>query len=233
MTPSVEVVVPYLGGCPHRARALEWCRLRYGGPVTIAGGEPPWSKAKVAMPAIERSRAEVVVCADADVWCDGLQDAIEAVQDGAPYAIPHTLVHRLSKAGTAEVLAGADWREQPLDQPPYVGIEGGGYIVARRETLLEVPLDPRFVGWGQEDHSWGMALFTLLGTPWRGNADLVHLWHPPQDRMTRKYGSIEGRVLWRRYVQARRDKSQMRALLEESRDAYPTTQPKSVAGSAL
>lgn len=229
----VEVVVPFLGGCPHRDRAWSWCERRYEWPVTLASGGSPWCKARAVMPAIERSCADVVVVADADVWCEGLGEAVDAVADGAPWALPHTLVRRLTEDGTAAVLAGADWRSQPLEQSPYSGMLGGGYVVARRETLLDVPLDPRFVGWGQEDHSWGMALSTLLGELWRGRADLVHLWHPPQQRMTRKYGSAEGRALWRRYSYARFDRNDMRALIGEIHDADAASESQSVAGPGL
>lgn len=172
------------------------------------------------MPAVAGCDADaIVVVADADVWSDGLQAAIQAVEDGAPWAMPHGLVHRLTEDGTAAVFAGADWRSQPTCQKPYPGIPGGGVVVARRETLLDVPLDPRFVGWGQEDESWAMALTTLAGAPWRGNADLVHWWHPPQERLCRRRGSVDGWKLRRRYIRARHDTAAMRQLLEEAKDA--------------
>lgn len=214
---SVEVVIPYAGGCPHRARALEWARGRWPWPVTIAPGPVPWCKAAAVMPAVERSCADVVVVADADVWCDEIERAVRIVQSGTCWAIPHWTVHRLTEQATAEVLAGAAWQDQPLTERAYRGVEGGGIIVARRETLLDVPLDARFVGWGQEDETWAMALRALHGPAWRGSAPLIHLWHPPQDRLTRRRGSRESWQLRLRYVAARRDPVAMRALIEEGR----------------
>jgi hypothetical protein len=227
MPGAVEVVVPLrTNGCPHREAAFRFCRERYTYPVVVvAPGGEPWIKAAAVMPAIEHSRAEVIVLADADVWCDGLDQAVAAVQDGAGWAIPHLDVVRLTEAGTAACVAGEPWQSLPTVQRPYRGIEGGGYLVALRETFLTIPLDPRFVGWGQEDHSHGIALYTLLGPAWRGTAPLIHLWHPPAPRLNRQRGSHEGWALFRRYVKARTDPNVMRALLEEARVALAAHQP--------
>jgi len=168
------------------------------------------------MPAVEASSADVLVIADADVWCDGLDAAVRAVAGGAPWSQPHRMVHRLSETATERVLAGADWHGLPLAQWPYVGFEGGGIVVARRETLLEVPM-PVFFGWGGEDESHAHALRTLAGPPWRGDADLVHCWHPPQERMSRRWGSDEGRALVKRFQAARGNPAAMRQLLKEVR----------------
>jgi hypothetical protein len=163
--------------------------------------------------------------ADADVWTSGLKDAVDAVDAGAAWAVPHMNVHRLSLEGTNAVLGGARWRSQPLEQRPYPGVIGGGYVVARRETLLDCPLDPRFVGWGQEDECHGLALRALHGQPWRGFADLVHLHHPPQHRMSRVRGSKEGWRLRRRYHEARNDPARMARLIEEAKSAYESAEP--------
>jgi hypothetical protein len=215
----VEVVIPYLGGCQHREAALSWVLERHVYPVKVALGSSPWCKAKAVMPAVENCPAGAVVVADADVWCDGLRDAVQAVQEGALWARPYARVHRLTKEGTAAVVRGEPWREQPLEERPYRGVLTGGMLVAQRDVLLRVPMDPRFVGYGQEDEAWGAALATLAGRPWRGRADLVHLWHPPQKRMSRRKGSPESWELYKRYMEARRDPALMRRLIEEFHDA--------------
>lgn len=71
---------------------------------------------------------------------------------------------------------------------------------------------------GQEDESWGTALETLHGPPWRpiDHAPLWHLFHPPQQRASRRWGSLEHRALYRRYQQAKDDPEAMRALLAET-----------------
>jgi hypothetical protein len=216
-----EVIIPWRGGCPWRERALEFVRSRYDWPVIIAPApDGAWCKAAAVTPAVEASCADVLVIADADVFTDGLDAAVEAVADGAPWAVPHHLVHRLDPAGTDAVLAGADWRGQPLAQRPYAGFEGGGIVVIRRDVALDVPM-PTFYGWSGEDEAWAYCLRTLAGPPWRGNADLVHCWHPPQERMSRRWGSPENRELAGRYRAARGDREAMRALLEEVKPCRP------------
>lgn len=191
--------------------------------LVVAEAPPgPWVKAAAVMPAARGSTADLIVVADADVWHPGLEWAIAAVQDGASWAIPHRGVYRLTEAGTAGLLRGEELETLTLTQPAYLGMEGGGYVIARRETLLQVPLDRRFVGWGQEDDSWARALRTLAGEPWRGKGPLTHLYHPPQERLTRRWGSMEGKALRKRYVRATGNPDAMRSLLDELDD---TDQP--------
>lgn len=222
MSDSCAVVVPWRAGCPHRERAWAWVRgqheATHSWEVVVAESRPgPWVKAAAVNEAVARSAAEVIVVADADVWCEGLPAAVEAVLAGEPWAIPHRGVFRLSEHSTDRVLAGEarEWEALGLEQAAYLGWEGGGFVVARRETLLEVPMDERFVGWGHEDESWALALYTLAGRPWRGRVPLVHLWHPPQERRDRRRGSDDNWALFRRYTAVRNDPDAMRALLEE------------------
>jgi hypothetical protein len=229
---SVAVVVPLAGACPYRTSSWSWLRARYAirhpdwQVVEARAPSDPWSKGAAVNPSLAVSDAEIVVLADADVWTDGLGEAVEQVEAGAAWAIPHTLVHRLSEDGTVATLAGEDWRGQPVDQAPYRGLPGGGAVAAPMSVLQSVPLDHRFLGWGQEDECHAFALSTLVGEPWRGEADLFHLWHPPQERLSRRRGSTASWELRRRYHQARREPRAMRALIEESRDASPTAEPR-------
>lgn len=211
----VEVIVPFAGDCPHRKKALEFTRKRYPWPVTIAEGGEPWSKGAALRPAIEASTADILVVSDADCWTDGLPAAIEAVEHGAAFAIPHRRVLRLSEESTAHYMTTGEVRH-PFDRRPYTGMAGGGFVVAPRETLLDCPPDPRFKFWGQEDESWALALACLHGMPWRGDADLIHCYHPPAPRMSRRKGSPESWALYRRYRDAARDPLAMRKLIEEA-----------------
>jgi len=237
-----EVIVPWYGDCPHRLKALEYVKGRYanlGWPVTVAHGSARWVKAEATMPAVRASTADVLVIADADVWTDGLPEAVRAVELGAGWAKPHKLVHRLTAESTDRYIAGEPWEGLDLDRKSYVGIAGGGYVVAKRETLLDIPLDPRFVGWGQEDESWAVALHLLAGMAYLGRADLIHLWHPPQPRLTDRRGSEESWLLMRRYVNARRNPEAMRDLVAEIKETHdlephqpgvPDSAPRPVRG---
>lgn len=226
MPDPVEVVVPLrTNGCPHREAAFQFCRERYTYPLTVAPGGEPWIKAAALWPAVQASSAEILVIADADVVCDGIPEAVRAVRDGAAWARPHNSVVRLSQEGTEAYMAGVRWQDCGLDQRPYHGIDGGGVVVTWREVMLEIPPDARFLGWGQEDSSWGFALYSLLGPCWKGSEPLVHLYHPPAARLNRKKGSHEGWALMRRYAKARHRPDEMRALLKEARESFAAHQP--------
>ncbi|MFL1441807.1 hypothetical protein [Nocardiopsis protaetiae] len=219
----MSVIIPWAadGTCQHRGEALGWALQRWDatGHQVLLGwleGET-WCKARAVAQALPDATGDVLIVADADCWSDGVEQALATVADGAPWAIPHGKVHRLSEPATRRVLAGeAPAVRMPHAQAPYPGTPGGGMVVLRRELYEQVPLDPRFAGWGQEDESWALALQRLAGRPWRGRAPLWHLWHPPQDRMSRRWGSPEGRALALRYRRARTPAA-MRALLDEAR----------------
>lgn len=230
------VLVPWRGGCEHRERA--WAYLEeawWPQPYSLQVCEPPpgpWCKAAALMPAVAEV-GDIVILADADCWTEGIDAAVEAVATGAAdWAMPHLKVHRLTEQGTAAVLAGADPMVQDCERPAYEGMPGGGIVVVRRDVLLEVPLDPRFLGWGREDVSWREAMTTLVGKPWQGKARLFHLWHPPQPEQSAR--RLESRnpaseALFSRYLAARRKPDQMRALIAEAVAALPTTPQRSTA----
>jgi len=235
-----EVIIPWLGTCPYRSSAVAHVAFLYGRsgfPLNLAidvaercsGG---FCKAALVMPAAAASTASTVAVADADVWCDGLAEAFEAVESGeAAWAIPHEKVFRLSQAASVEYQRSAyyegsnfELKETDLEQRPYMGIPGGGLVVISREALLDVPLDPRFIGWGDEDSSWGFALEVLLGKPWRGTADLIHFWHPPQERQSRRRGNESNAKLRHRYFMATNYPHKMRAIVEEAKEALCLTE---------
>lgn len=220
----VAVVVPWRPGCEHRETAWSWVRRRWAvehPDWEIVEGlhrELQWCKAEAVARALDRTDADVLVVADADVWCDRVGLAVDQVTQGrVRWAVPHRNVHRLTPESTLEVLAGADPAASCLEQPPYRGWLGGGIVVLTRALYNESPLDRRFVGWGHEDESWARALRALAGDPWRGRAPLWHLWHPPQPRASRRRGSAENMALRDRYIAAGRRSIAMRALLAESR----------------
>ncbi len=224
---NVSVVVPWVAGDPWRAQAWAWVKARFAETqwevVTGTCLDGPFNRSAAILDGARHASGDVFVVADADVWCDPTEAVERATENG--WAVPHTLIHRLSKESTVQVLTGSDWRGLPLsednpqDSKPYRGNETGTLVVLARDVLFDVPPDPRFVGWGQEDQAWGMALRTLVGAPWRGPDDLVHLWHPPQPRQSRVVGSSANMDLLRRYQAARRRPDAMRSLVDEARSA--------------
>jgi hypothetical protein len=219
---SVEVVISWRPGDSQRERNLRWVLDRWertGWPVTLTGqaNTGPWCRAADVTPAVEASNAEIIICADADCWTDGIHDAVAAVENGAPWAVPHLMLHRLDPVATEAVLAGEPPETQTrLAQRPYVGNPAGTLFVVPRSTYLDCPLDPRFVGWGQEDDALALALDLLHGRHWRGTHPLFHLWHEPQPRRSRGVGSKDSLRLFQRYRHARKNPQRMRALLDEA-----------------
>ena len=235
---TTTVVVPWRDGCDHRRRALAWTlpRLERAADQVLIGelpAEAPWCKAAAVAAALPEVTGDVLAIVDADLGIDDelwLQRCVTALVVGHDWAMPHGPVWRLGPAGTDRVVAGDapdDWvtpkvvtdsklgRSDLLDQPPYNGFDGGGCVVLPTELYERVPLDPRFVGWGQEDEAWAHALSTLAGEPWRGEANLWHLWHPPQPRMDRRWGSPASEALGRRYEAASGDPDTMADLVAE------------------
>lgn len=222
---QTAVLIPWRPNGTHRARALDFVTAHYATQsLQVVLGrcqEGPWVKATAVDEALRQTTAEILSIVDADVWVPGLPDAIQAVRDGARWAVPHRGVLRLSSAATDQFVDGEDWRNLELAERGYLGVEGGGAVVLAREFYETCPLDPRFVGWGSEDESWGFALRAFSGPPVRIKQPLIHLFHPPQARITRKYGSHANRDLRKRYAQARSNPTAMAALIEEGRCHSP------------
>jgi hypothetical protein len=229
---NVSVVVPWRPGCAHRERAWQWVKARYAWEYpswqVVLGDSPdgPFNRSAAILDGARKSDGDVVLVADGDVWVDPSRAVIEAEQSG--WAIPHLMLHRLTEESSVKVLAGADWRGLPTSERPYRGFECGTVVAVRRDVIFDVPPDVRHRWWGQEDQCWALALRCLVGEPWRGVADCFHLWHPPQERMSRTFGTAEGKALLRRYEKARRFPALMRGLIDESKESQC---PSSDSGS--
>lgn len=165
-----------------------------------------WCKARAVAEALPTVRTRLLVVHDADCLVP-LSGAVGAVQTGnEAWAMPHTNVRRLTASATESVLSQRQGSPVlgllALAEREYRGVAGGGVVVLPTDTYRRVPLDPRFVGWGQEDVSWSKALSSLAGWGWRGHEPLYHLWHEPQPRQSRRIGSDHSYTLAERYRKA-------------------------------
>lgn len=227
---AVSVLVPYRPDGAERDRNWRYIQAAYTAfhPdwEIVVGRSPdgPFNRSAGILDAASRANGTVFVVADADVWVD----CTDAVAECETWALPHCMLHRLSEASTRKVLAGADWRGLELstdnhqDRRPYRVKPCGACVVITRDVLYDVPPDIRFAGWGGEDQAWSFALHLLVGRPWYGFGDLVHLYHPPQERLNRKVGTHEGQRLLNRYRSARVDPDRMRALIAEGVALWPS-----------
>lgn len=217
---SVDVIIPWQPGCVYRQMNLAWTLSKWTmhGHTPILGELPtdePFVKANAVAAGLAKSDADVIVITDGDLWVDEAIYAIEDVSAGvAPWIMPHIHINRMNPTATSRVLGGGPVG-LPLAQRPYRAVVGGGLLVLRRDVYEEAPLDPRFVGWGQEDESWGIALRCLHPTGRTERGELWHLWHPPADRRNRRTGSDQSVRLRNRYGLAARNVETMRELLAE------------------
>lgn len=211
---SVAVLVPWRE-TPERAPVWAYLRAKWQAAfpawAVVEGSCPegPWRKGLAVADALNRSVSDVVIVADADVWTDGIAEAVERVRAGAAWAMPHFMVYRFDQPSTAAILDGAPMGRIINDKPAtydrtHPGRRGGGMVVLSRALYERVPIDPRFAGWGQEDDAWAVALRAVAGKEWRGTEDLWHLWHEPQPRKDafRGRGSDEGVALLKEYQHA-------------------------------
>lgn len=226
---SAVVVMPWSPVDADRDAALRYVHGRLAGdgwPVLVGGGSSDvWCKAEAVGTVLAQAEPmvrddTVLVVHDADVVVDlgALRQAVAAVEAGAGWAMPHGAVHRLTQAATQAFYETGQLGPSPeLQRWPYIGVEGGGVAVMLRSTYDAVPLDRRFVGWGDEDQSWGWALGTLVGAPWRSDAPLYHLFHPHASPGARWSPRLESHKLRRAYRAYRGDAGRMRALLDQAR----------------
>lgn len=217
----------------YRTRALSFVTRRYHylyPQAEIILGRPSrdtaFNRSEAILEGASRATTDIVVAVDADSYVP-LDQALRNVGDHG-WALPHRWMRRLSATSTYEVLTGNLQlgpelelsQDNPRDSVPYRASPTGTAIVIERDLLFAVPPDVRFVGWGQEDTAWNIALVVLQGRPWKGDADLYHLWHPEPERQNRVIGSEASKALLSRYQQCRQDRGRMRALVDESKGLW-------------
>ena len=232
MNHSPAFLVPYEPGQPERDRNWAFCReiIEWTYPdwpifVGTSDGPDEFSRTQAIADAYRQAPAEIdtFIVTDADVFLDYPFEVSVSKAHQRGWAVPHTLIHRLSKESTEalDYVKLVDWRDLPLsddnpqDSQPYRGNAAGTLLVLTRDAYETAPPDPRFVGWGSEDVAWAIALAELVGQPWRGNADLVHLWHPPEPRLDRIVGNGANLALLNRYRISRGSRARMVELMRE------------------
>lgn len=222
------VLVPYRDDGPERRAAwhyvARWLMEHHGWPLAVGAPLGEWVKAEAVWNALATTAfypgSHTLIVHDADVFVapEALRAAVEAVEAGAAWAIPHGTVYRLDEQTTSALLETGELPDAPLYvRWPYLGMAGGGIVVLTRDTYLETPLDRRFVGWGGEDQAWGWALETFYGPAWRGDAALYHLWHPHAAPGHQKSPRVESERLRRVYRAHRGHPDLLRPIVEAGR----------------
>lgn len=197
-----------------------WAERDYATIVSHHGSPAHWSKGRALREGVALTDADTFILADADCipTLIGLTDALEAVEGNALWAMPHTNVYRLTEVTTQATILSDDDCAFETTVPPYRGVAGGGITILTRDAWETVAgVDPRFIGWGAEDHAFGWALETLCGQGYRSPEPLYHLWHPVQGPKL-PVSPLSQRLLGR-YRQAKGRPERMSKLVEESRGA--------------
>jgi hypothetical protein len=186
----------------------------------------PWIKAKAWHEGLQKASCDYVCLMDADCWVPALPEAVGLLSDGVRWVQGQNIVLRYDKATTGRLLSGEIsiedtfkleniWEDQPRAASAGVG------TILRREEADEIPLDPRFVGWGWEDNSWWEALTTMWGEPARLDSSFCyHFHHRPQFDKDRKPNSKNANwLLSRDYIRARGRPQRMQAVIDLARQA--------------
>jgi hypothetical protein len=230
---TVSVIIPVGGDDDEwRSRARNWIVTRYATNYPdweLIEGRcgHPWSKGSALADGVNRATGDILVLADADSYVpiDTLRQAARIVAtDPLSWVVPHGNVFRLKQEETVRVYSGQEARLGHTVRPHYRGPAGGGITILSRQAWHTVGgVDPRYLGWGGEDLSFGWALNVLVGRHHRLGADFVHLWHPHPAPDLR--GSPESEELVARYKDAwkywkrTKDQEPMRLMVEEVQHA--------------
>ncbi len=190
-TRTVAIIVPRKADGGPRDASWAWLRQRWEDNFPeaeiIEGETDPFSRSSSINLAAARTKADVLVIADSDSWCDpaAIRTAIESVDD---YVIPWRLGYKLTRGFTEEMLSRHPLKERltrdkirrHLEEPEHHHLSG--VVVVSRDAFEAVGgFDARFTGWGFEDTAFIYAMDARAGrtdfNP-RGPASLIHFWHP-------------------------------------------------------
>ena len=134
------------------------------------------------------SSADVFVFLDADSYVPNWQISLAYARtliNG--WCLPYDCYYSLSREGSQQFMAGgAVGREGDLEfvfptpNSPIPAV--GGCVVVRRDVFEMVAgYDERFIGWGEEDRAFILALETLAGPSPRVPGEIHHIWHPGEE----------------------------------------------------
>ena len=231
------VIVPYRYTDSYRHRACEWVLDWWSnrGIATLVGEcDGDWSKGAAVDSVRSQVETEGLIIADCDVVISrellGISKA--AVRGGAPWAMPHGRVIRLSRGESARIYRVGDTALSSARDSRWAPPGGGVVILTTDAYDMVGGIDPRFVGWGGEDISFARALDTLVGLGVRFGGILWHLSHPRTARRPGNRASIESERLAGLYLDAEGNPSAMRTLIAQHRSTYDEEFGITVGGPA-
>lgn len=224
---KLSVICPLRAGFGHDRNAA-WTTARvaaFAGDETeiIFGNSPDglFNKAAAVNDGASRATGDVLALLDADAMLTryAVLRAVQIVADGG-WCRPFHTVWALTEHYSAQVLEYPPSLDVPIDESEVahkMPLNPGMAVFLSRRDFEDIGgMDPRFVGWGGEDESWGFQCGTLLGQSQRVEAVCGHLWHESVEQLHQPHFK-QNVELRNRYseIYARRNKGAMRALIAE------------------
>ena len=253
---GISLLVPFHSSSDNDQRVVNWRWLREYWEAHLPGAElvigddtdVPFSKAVAMNRAAAQAKGDIFVLLDADCYvspevivnCAG--EIREARNEGHRlWFVPYRMFYRLTKESSNRVLISSPKNPLQFSTPPHetevldtassqIGHWYGAMLqIMPREAFETVGgMDPRFRGWGGEDHAFMRAVDTLYWKHKATNNQVLHIWHPMispegvqewvswRDRMwVGQTSSGDNDALSGRYYGAHRDVARMRKLVEE------------------
>ncbi len=174
----------------------------------------PFSKAAAINNAFRKSHGDIVILLDSDAYLPGdifthcaERLRLQRKTGVRSWFVPFDKLYRLTRNASNEVLESDPCHPLRFSSPPpkqdIDGRDGSGgplnvfgamCMIMPREAFVTVGgLDPRFRGWGAEDHAFVRALDTLWGPMKTTPNDILHLWHP---HISSGYGAVWTIRMW-------------------------------------
>jgi len=168
----------------------------------------------------------VVILTDADTIPipANIAKAVSLAQEAPGVVLPYTEYHSLGLHGTNAYREGV----LPEHCPSFI-VESacsGVYVSTPDTWATHYGQDIRFRGWGYEDSAWECAHATLIG-PIRRITGNVYSFHHPSQRKEGKQFTLNAALCYR-YLEARSDPEQMKALCQEQHIGHVAVKGKVV-----
>lgn len=199
MIKNVSVIIPISINDKERVRPFKWVKGFYEKmlpDVEICIGvsnEKPFSKAKAVNEAVKKSKGDILVITDADIFYDPLllERCIKELESH-PWIIPYNEILNIHRKSTSDLLEVEPQWPIPINvetrqRTHGPRLRGGVNIVPRKHFEAVGGFDERFVGWGAEDDAFAATLKHLCGRYKRMDGTIYHLWHPHNNSYKETY----------------------------------------------
>ena len=205
---GISILIPFrcLDKTNQRVKNFEWLKqywsVQLPGAEIIVGEDEdmdkPFSKSVAVNNAASRATGDIFVIVDADGYIDPnavlhcAKEIRKARRLGKKlWFVPYRQFYRLTQEASAELLASdpanpvlfpcpPKGNSMSSDTDPTMGHWYGAMIqIMSREAFETVGgWDPRFRGWGGEDHAAMRAMDTLYAPHKTLPGQVLHVWHP-------------------------------------------------------